>query len=303
MLITEIGNWSNLVRDCPPLWLPQWAKRFGEAGLLVGGGVMAPVVIRRNGDRTHVSSPPGEVGMCWASDPSRDHVDPSGLLRALHELGATSAFLKSDPYLSELVTELPVVELGASVEVIANQFSVNEMIERAEDRRRIWSAISDWPIELLTGPKASAVRSEFCAAYDQTMAKTGLTMSPSDFDELVRDDRTFVIVVRTPDGQFASAEMVMTNGKYGHVPFGVSADEFRKQSPSVKSLAFAIYLAADRGVVKLNLGGGLEPGDRLEWWKLRFGSCSLVPQNAVRWSIDGQESTETIPFPEWLEAA
>ena len=286
--MTDRNQWSDLVKGKSPYWQQSWAEFAGhEAGLLVGDGVMAPVVMKYENGLLHVASPPGEVGI--APVPSDDDLlkprkkpKPGRLIDALAELGASTAFLKEDPFEGEFEADMTTVDLAGSVVFDPFLFDPNVLPKNLrrtlQKTERFTAEVHHWSPMSETGFRLIA--EQFCHAHCATV-ENGLTVER--FMKLISSDqwRAAVVVVYGEDRVFAAGDVLLTWGKNAVNPFGATAARYRSESPAVKSMVATLQAAKRLGVRVLNVGGGIEPGDQLEWWKLRFGG-RLISQRAVR---------------------
>jgi len=312
MLVTDRTEWKRLVQGKSPYWQPTWAELSGfDSGLLVGDGVMAPVVLRRsNNGELHVASPGGDVGVAPLPDdddllkPKRKP-RPGRFVEALAAIGASTAFLKEDPFDGEFDADMPTVDLAGSVEFDVKKFDPNVL---PKNFRRTLTKLSSYPAEIIVND-FERIAEPFCRAHCATV-ENGLTADK--FMKIVECEewRTVVVVVWAEDGSFAAGDVLLI-GHHGCVgalskavnPYGATAEEYRKDSPAVLSMVTTFLAARRCGAERLNVGGGIEAGDQLEWWKLRFGG-RLIPQRAVRLNVvDRIVDAGDGVFPEWLGAA
>lgn len=341
MIVRDPTLWAELVEDRPPYWQPGWAALTGKpVGLLVGDGVAGPVVCTpAPAGGVHLASPPGDVGI--ADFDPRPVVKPDVVPRprpkpglpplrqlaheAMREVGAVTAFVKTDPHwpvghvTKASLARWESVPLAGTVFVDAAGFdrdSVSKNVRRSVTR----CLEAGYRIDVLEGADARPLLAAFAAAHADTMAAVGATARHRLTVEQLQTVfaapwwQATLVVVRSPAGDFAAGDIVLRCGTFAANPWGVTAAEHRGPlAPAVTSAVAAIEAARDAGALELNIGGGLESGDGLEAYKLRYSPCRLEPQHGVRMVLDADAFARSCEmagvdeerewFPPWMEEA
>jgi hypothetical protein len=133
-----------------------------------------------------------------------------------------------------------------------------------------------YSVEITPGPETSpGLRAAFLNAYTQTMERTAAAeryfFSAGYFDSVLDSDRTWLVVVREPEGEVAAASIAAASDGLLHYYLSGTSDDFLKASPMKNLLAGMIEFSGEMKM-PLNLGGGITPGDRLEEFKRGFAN-------------------------------
>ncbi len=148
---------------------------------------------------------------------------------------------------------------------------------RMSDRQQIRKNLrAGYSIEITPGPDTGReLRAAFLNAYTQTMERTEAAeryfFSSGYFDSVLGSGRTWLVVVRGPEGEVAAASIAAASDGLLHYYLSGTADEFLRASPMKNLLAGMIEFAGEMEM-PLNLGGGITPGDRLEEFKRGFAN-------------------------------
>jgi hypothetical protein len=148
---------------------------------------------------------------------------------------------------------------------------------RMSDRQQIRKNLrAGFTLEITAGPETGpGLRADFLRAYTQTMVRTAAAghyfFDAAYFDAVLGSDRTWLVVVREPEGEVAAASIAAASDGLLHYYLSGTADEYLKGSPMKNLLAGMIEFAAEMQM-PLNLGGGITPGDRLEEFKRGFAN-------------------------------
>jgi len=148
---------------------------------------------------------------------------------------------------------------------------------RMSDRQQIRkNQRAGYSIEITPGPETGpGLRADFLNAYTQTMERTAAAgryfFSAGYFDSVLSSDRTWLVVVRGPEGEVAAASIAAASDGLLHYYLSGTADEFLRTSPMKNLLSGMIEFSGEMGM-PLNLGGGITPGDRLEEFKRGFAN-------------------------------
>lgn len=241
-----------IVRDIPGTKERDAVSPYGYPGLVVGEGRGYPR--RRNS---------GEA--------------PSGVPPALHpsaidfsETGLISVFLRHTLGLSPLTgpTERNVVQI-ADPELPPKS--------RPSDRRQVRRNLeAGYELELVPGGETTpAQRAGFNDVYEQTMRRTGAAdhyfFGFSYFDRILAADRTWLVLVRGPDGDLAAASIAVVSDGYLHYYLSGTSDDHLRSAPMKNIVTRLVELSSELGL-PLNLGGGITAGDALEEFKRGFAN-------------------------------
>ncbi len=148
---------------------------------------------------------------------------------------------------------------------------------RPSDRNQINKNLRrGYRLELVPGPETTAAqRAGFLAAYEQTMRRTGASeryfFGAAYFDRILESDRTWLARAVAPEDAIAAASIAAQSDGFLHYYLSGSADSHLRDSPMKNIVAALIELSAERGL-PLNLGGGINRGDRLEEFKRGFAN-------------------------------
>jgi hypothetical protein len=135
-----------------------------------------------------------------------------------------------------------------------------------------------WAVEAVPGPRAGdAERTAFAAAYEQTMRRAGAAdryfFAPAYFAAVLSFERSWLLLARR-DGAAAAGAIAGVSDGVLHYYLGATADAAREASPFKNVVAAMLDLADELGM-RLNLGGGVRPGDGLEEFKRGFANAEL----------------------------
>ncbi|HEX6456425.1 MAG TPA: GNAT family N-acetyltransferase [Solirubrobacterales bacterium] len=230
------------------------------------GELVAPLIVRDipgTNERDAVSpyGYPGLVGSTAGVDPAA--IDFSGT-------GLVSVFIRHALGPSPLIgaTERNVVQI-ADPELPAKS--------RPSDRRQVRRNLeAGYELELVLGSEtASEQRAGFNEVYEQTMRRTGAAghyfFGLSYFDRILAADRTWLVLLRSPDGDLAAASIAAVSDGYLHYYLSGSADDHLRSAPMKNVVARLVELSSELGL-PLNLGGGITAGDALEEFKRGFAN-------------------------------
>jgi hypothetical protein len=182
---------------------------------------------------------------------------------------------------------------------------------RAVHRRVVTTARSNersgYHLETLPGPAVDAeLLEEFADAYAQTMRRAGAAdryFFSTDYLRACLDFRgSWLVVVRGPDEDLASAAIAAQSDRHVHYFLGATADAHRSASPA-KNAMIGLLDLSDRLAVPLNLGGGMSPGDGLHAFKERFANAQdfavthgvVCDADTYAALADGLETTDFFP--------
>jgi hypothetical protein len=234
--------------------------------LRIEGDVLAPLIVREiegTGERDAISpyGYPGLVGTAAALDPAA--IDFSGT-------GLVSVFLRHTLGPSPLsgATERNVVQIADPALPPKS---------RPSDRRQVRRNLeAGYELELIPGAETTAEqRAGFNDVYEQTMRRTGAAehyfFGLAYFDRILEAERTWLVLVRGPDGDLAAASIAAVSDGFLHYYLSGSADAHLRSAPMKNVVTRLVEHAAELGL-PLNLGGGIAPGDALEEFKRGFAN-------------------------------
>jgi len=242
------------------------------------GELLAPLIVREIGDgpERDAISPYGYPGISSASDidptlggsMSDAPIEPAAI--DFSATGLVSVFLRhalGDPPLAG-ASERNVVQI-ADPELPAKS--------RPSDRNQINKNLRrGYELRLVPGPETTAgERAGFLAAYEQTMRRTDAAQhyffGAAYFDRILESDRTWLALIHSPGGEVAAASIVaLSDGVLHYYLSGTAASSLR-DSPMKNVVAALVEHSAELNL-PLNLGGGIERGDRLEEFKRGFAN-------------------------------
>jgi Acetyltransferase (GNAT) domain len=134
-------------------------------------------------------------------------------------------------------------------------------------------------VEVLRGPDTTVEhRLSFHAAYTETMrgveAAERYFFEPDYFKAILEFERSWLFLARSPERATAAGAIVVLSDEMLHYYLGGTAEVHRPRSP-FKNIVDATIRLADELGVRLNLGGGVKPGDGLEDFKRGFSNTEL----------------------------
>jgi hypothetical protein len=134
-------------------------------------------------------------------------------------------------------------------------------------------------VEPLHGPDTSVEqRVSFHHVYIETMhgveAAERYFFEQDYFKTILGFDRSWLFLARSPERATAAGAIVVLSDGMLHYYLGGTADVHRPRSPFKNIIESTIALAEELGV-RLNLGGGVKPGDGLEDFKRGFANTEL----------------------------
>jgi hypothetical protein len=134
-------------------------------------------------------------------------------------------------------------------------------------------------VEVLPGPATTVEhRSSFHAAYMETMERAGAAeryfFEPEYLGTILDFERSWLLLGRTAERATAAAAIAALSDGLLHYYLGGTAEAHLSDSP-FKNVAEAMIELADELGVRLNLGGGVRPGDGLEDFKRGFANAEL----------------------------
>ena len=94
------------------------------------------------------------------------------------------------------------------------------------------------------------------------------------FRTILGFDRSWLFLARSPERATAAGAIVVLSDGMLHYYLGGTAEVHRPRSPFKNIVESTIGLAGELGV-RLNLGGGVKPGDGLEDFKRGFANAEL----------------------------
>jgi len=134
-------------------------------------------------------------------------------------------------------------------------------------------------VEALPGPSTTVEhRLSFHSVYTETMrgveAAERYFFEPDYFKAILEYERSWLFLARSPERATAAGAIVVRSDDMLHYYLGGTAEVHRPRSPFKNVIAATIELADEFGV-RLNLGGGVKPGDGLEDFKRGFSNAEL----------------------------
>jgi hypothetical protein len=115
------------------------------------------------------------------------------------------------------------------------------------------------------------------AVYRQTMVRDRASpryfFDDAWFDELFASPLAWLVTVRAPGGEIASAASAVLSDGCVHYYIAGTADAFLAQSPAKNVIAGVVELATELRVCA-HLGGGQHPGDGIEQFKRGFANAT-----------------------------
>jgi hypothetical protein len=166
-----------------------------------------------------------------------------------------------------------VLELDHGMDALHERLSTNR-------RRQLRAAAAGGGAVVADQDRLAA---HFAAHVDAFLESRGASaayaFTPSTWMALLDLEETFLIGAEAADGTVLAACLFATTPHCGEYLFGISTPGNQHHSAPL-IWAGAARLAA-RGVPRLNLGGGVRPGDGIAQFKERFGATRL-PLGALR---------------------
>ena len=134
-------------------------------------------------------------------------------------------------------------------------------------------------VEALAGPNTTVEhRLSFHSVYTETMrgveAAERYFFEPDYFRTILQFESSWLFLARSPERATAAGAIVVRSDGMLHYYLGGTADVHRPRSPFKNVVAATMDLADELGV-RLNLGGGVKPGDGLEDFKRGFSNTEL----------------------------
>jgi hypothetical protein len=236
--------------------------RAGDAEML------APLVMREipGSELRDATSPYGYPGL---EAPAGAAVDPAGL--DWSATGLVSIFVRH-----RLGAEPPLAGATSRGEVqVADPARPRK--SRASDRQQIRRNIRDgYEVKRVPGPGSSAAeRAAFLEVYEQTMRRAGAAeryfFEAGYFDGILASEGSWLFLALAPGGATAAASIATRSDGMLHYYLSGSGDAHLRASPMKNVVETMVGFAAELEL-PLNLGGGVEPGDRLEEFKRGFAN-------------------------------
>jgi hypothetical protein len=245
--------------------------------LIVGGDgddeLALPLLVNTIGDtgRRDAISPYGYPGAAIQADRSSPPA-PSAL--DWSATGLVSVFVR------DRIGAEPCFTGGTRRSVV----QVHDPSQKREVRSRFAEQIRQndrlgYHVEVLPGPDTTVEhRLSFHAAYTETMhgvaASPRYFFEPDYFKTILEYERSWLFLARSPERAMAAGAIVVLSDGMLHYYLGGTAEVHRPRSPFKNVIAATMNLADELGV-RLNLGGGLKPGDGLEDFKRGFANTEL----------------------------
>jgi Acetyltransferase (GNAT) domain len=232
------------------------------------GALAAPLVVRevpRGEGLIDAASPYGYPGFAAHAaapiDPAAVNFAPTGLVSIFirHRLG--------DPPLAG-ARERNVVQIADPDLPPKSRMSDRQQIRRNERR--------GYGTEIVAGPEADGGRREgFLRVYEQTMRRAGAAQrylfGSEYFERILASARAWLALTLDAEGTVAAASIAVQSDGFLHYYLSGTADASLRDSPMKNLVAGLVEFAWGREL-PLNLGGGIEPGDRLEEFKRGFAN-------------------------------
>jgi hypothetical protein len=229
-----------------------------------------PVLVRQiPGTARHDAISP--YGYPGASVRSGDPPDPGEV--DWSQTGLVSLFVR------DRVGDPPALAGGTerSELLLADPHAASGMRKRLREQIRS-NERRGWSVGAEPGSQAGAgdVRA-FEAAYAETMARTGASQrylfEPAYFETLLAAEGAWLLLAgREGEGPSAGA-IAVSSDHFLHYFLGGTADSALADSPMKNLFAAMVSLAGELGL-RLNLGGGVAPGDSLEAFKRGFANAT-----------------------------
>ena len=134
---------------------------------------------------------------------------------------------------------------------------------------------------------------DFLSMYNETMQKNGATdyytFQRDYFESLSEMSNNAFIMYALYEGRPISGAIMYYNDRYMHYHLSGSHTEYRKYSSGNLLLYEAACWAAEHGIEKFHLGGGMAPNDSLFGFKKQFNKKGRVPFVIGRTIFDEQK--------------
>jgi hypothetical protein len=148
---------------------------------------------------------------------------------------------------------------------------------RPSDRQQIRRNLErGYKVRLVEGRSASDVeRAGFLAAYEETMRRAGADrryfFSGDYFARILACEAAWLLLALDAAGEVAAGSIATRSDGLLHYYLSGTAERYLEDSPMKNIVAKMVEFAAEQGL-RLNLGGGLRPGDALEEFKRGFAN-------------------------------
>jgi hypothetical protein len=131
-------------------------------------------------------------------------------------------------------------------------------------------------LRILSGPEAGGEeRAAFARVYEQTMMRAGAGeryfFGGEYFERILAHNGSWLFLAREPGGEVAAGSIAVQSDGMLHYYLSGTGDDHVRASP-MKNIVSAMVDFSEAEGLPLNLGGGLEPGDRLEEFKRGFAN-------------------------------
>jgi hypothetical protein len=233
------------------------------------GSLAAPLVTReipQSEGLVDAVSPygyPGVAAPAGASvDPEEVDFAPTGLVSVFirHRIGAEPPLGRS--------RRRNTVQIADPELPRKSRMSDRQQIRRNERR--------GYRSEIVPGPVTDeSQRTAFTRVYEETMRRAGAAerylFGGGYFDRILASERAWLALALEPGGGVAAGSIAAESDGFLHYYLSGTADESLRDSP-MKNLVSALVDFAWGHELPLNLGGGIEPGDRLEEFKRGFAN-------------------------------
>jgi hypothetical protein len=245
--------------------------------LIVGGDsddeLALPLLVHEIGDsgQRDAITPYGYPGAAVRVDRSAPP-DPSAL--DWSETGLVTVFVR------DRIGHEPSLADGTRRSVV----QVHDPSQKRQIRERFAEQIRQnerlgYHVEALHGPDTTVEhRLSFHSVYTETMrgveAAERYFFEPDYFKAILEYERSWLFLARSPERATAAGAIVVLSDDVLHYYLGGTAESHRPRSP-FKNVVDATIALADELGVRLNLGGGVKPGDGLEDFKRGFSNTEL----------------------------
>lgn len=252
---------------------PAFLGAEGTTHTLEGGPVLLPVIVREvpgSGGLADAISPYGYPGATVAK--GSDAVEPAEV--DWSGTGLVSLFVR------DRIGGPPAFARGTERSVV----QVHDPARERSVRPRLGGQVRSneregWSVESLPGSETSVSgRAAFHSLYTETMHRTGAAeryfFDAPYFDAILGQERTWLLVATSGSGDAGAGAIAVLSDGLLHYYLGGTADVALEASP-FKNVVAAMMDLADELEVRLNLGGGVKPGDGLEAFKRGFANAEL----------------------------